>query len=210
MGLHNPFGGGGEGPEMEWKVVLPRDQRVAAILCSFANGCGGVLRVGVADGGAAVGLADPKNVHKELIRIARELLVGEVRWTAREVHPEGKTVVEVHVEAAEDRPVAVWGQDGKNEVYVRDGSSTRRADTAEIRALEHSRRHAHRLQDKHARLMRAVARARPARLAAVARTAHMGKGNARQALVQLEETGLVMIREDGTYWISPEGHRHLR
>lgn len=201
---------GAEGPEMEWKIVLPRDERVAATLCSFANGCGGTLRVGVADGGAPVGLQDPRGVLGEVQRIARDLLVGDVRWSAREVHQDEKTILEVRVEEAEQRPVAVWGGDGENEVYVRDGSSTRRADPAEIRALEHAQPRMHRLEEKHERLMRAVIRDRPARLTAVARAAHMGKRNARRALVQLEETGLVMIREDGTYWISPVGHRHLR
>jgi len=37
----------------------------------------------------------------------------------------------------------------------------------------------------------------------------MGKKNAKRALVQLEENGLVMIRADGSYWLSPAGYRQL-
>jgi hypothetical protein len=117
--------------------------------------------------------------------------------------------LDIRVEPSIQRPVAVWGAAGEDVVFVRDGSSTRRADGAESRALKYSDPRTHRLEDKHQRLLRAILRERPARLAAVARTAHMGKQNAKRALVQLEENGLIMIREDGDYWLSPAGYRFL-
>ncbi len=209
MGHRNRARGGSEGPELEWKVVLPKDERVAATICSFANGCGGLLRVGISDGGEPVGLADPGAVRGELERIVRELLVGEVRLAISESQAQGKCVLEVCVEPSAERPVAVWAEDGEDVVFVRDGSSTRLADGMESRALGHSDPHTHRLEGKHGRLLRAILRERPARLAAVARTAHMGKKNAKRALVQLEENGLVMIRADGSYWLSPAGYRQL-
>ena len=45
-----------EGPECEWKVILPRNSRIAHTICAFANGVGGTLWIGVADDGRVVGL----------------------------------------------------------------------------------------------------------------------------------------------------------
>lgn len=205
---------GVEGPEIEWKERLPRAERLARIMASFANGLGGTLWVGIRDDGLVVGVGKPEDVAHELRRVARELLIGEASVEVARYSIGVRTLVFARVEAAEVRPVLAPGRDGTPMAFVRDGASTRIAARALVRAWKqaHSPR---RLDIRERRILTEIlAQSRfdlpGSKLPEVARSGRMGLRAARRALVELERQGLVSDRGQGRYGLTPEGHRRAQ
>ncbi len=196
-----------EGPECEWKVRLPRADRIARTICAFANGVGGTLWVGVADDGRLVGCDDPDAVRASIERVAAHLDPPQTVQCARR-RAEGVTLLEVRVPRAQG-PVRVWESGGRGLVYVRDGSSTRAAGAATVRAMERSGDARVRLDETLTKLLRAIA-ARPSRLSEITKDVKWGQRNARRGLVTLVRAGLVQERADRRFWVTPKGHRKVQ
>jgi len=199
---------GSEGPEREWKEVLPRKDRIANTLCAFANGEGGTLLVGVRDDGQVVGLANPEFVKADLERVAAGLEPPQtIKASIRKV--EGCVLLEVRV-APSSEPVSVTGPDGELCVYVRDGSSSRLASKAEARALARVSGGRTRIDSTARRLLEEISRSRTPTLATIARAVRLGERAARRRLVPLIQAGLVLEKADRRLWLTPHGHRRLR
>lgn len=195
---------------MEWKVRLPRAERLARILSAFANGAGGTLLVGVRDDGTVVGVDDPVLVRREILRIAREGVAPPLRLAIRRRPGADQHVVEVQVPASAV-PVGVLRPQGEVVPYVREGSSSRPAGTRERRALERGPvRAGGGLNDLERRLLAVLARRGPEPVAALAHALRVGKRSARRAAVACVRAGLVLEKEDGRLWLTPQGHERLR
>lgn len=200
-----------EGPESEWKEILPRSQRVARTLSAFANGLGGRFWVGVRDDGLAVGVGRPEEVIEELGRIAKIHLVPPQEIHLRR-HPMGdRVLVEARVTASKERPVLAPGRDGELFAFHRDGASTRRAPRALIRAW-HSGGGRASIEPKERRLLRHIRDC--ARhfepgptVSELSRAVRMGQRAVRRILVDLMGRGLVTEREGRRYGLTPEGYR---
>lgn len=199
-----PWKPGREGPTVEWKVVLPRSDRVAATICAFANGVGGTLIVGVSDAGEVVGVDDPAAVRRALEEIATERIAPPARLRIRSITVAGCVVVEARVPASADGPVAVLGRSAGCTVYLREGSSSRPADARELRALAR-RSPPVALVDEDRRVLAAL-RKKSLRTADLARVARLGARAAKRAAVRLVRAGYVLERDDGRLWITPAGH----
>ena len=114
----------GEGEEIEFKLRL--DREAARTLCGLANHRGGLLLIGVNDEGKPIGA--PKDSLERL-----NSLLGSI-------HPRPKVRTEwVEVEGA--KVLAIWVEAGGrvyrlgDDVYIRVGSSTRKASPEEIASL---------------------------------------------------------------------------
>ncbi len=197
---------GPEGPELEWKERLPRLERVAALLAAFANGNGGRLLVGVRDDGSVRGAGDLA-ATREAIREAHRRLEPRPRLAFERLSRGGRVILAVRVSPSRE-PVAVVGPAGRRTLYVRDGSSTRRADAQEARALARVERGT-RVDRELRELLAAVAAARPKTLAGIARAARRGERATRRGLVRLARAGLALERADGRWWLTPRGHARL-
>ncbi len=200
-----------EGPESEWKEMLPRAQRVARTFSAFANGVGGRFWVGVRDDGLAVGVGRPKDVIDELRRIAETLLVPAHAIQVERHRLGDRILVEARVLPAEVRPVLAPGRDGEFFPFHRDGASTRRAPRALIRAWQNEAASGS-IDPKGRRLLRQIRdRSGPMEpgptLGELSRAVHMGQRAVRRALVDLTCRGLVTERDGRRYGLTPEGHR---
>lgn len=198
---------GPEGPEMEWKRRLPRGDRIAATLASFANGCGGTVLIGVEDSGEVLGVPAPEAVEAELLRVSRELLDPPLALSLSRRSLDSKSIVVVRVAPAR-APVSVL-RDGERVIYLRDGSSTRKATRTEAGLLARGTHAGTRLDDTAFRLLAAVPSTNPPTVTGIANVVKMGQRGARRILVRLMQAGLVMERGSGRFWVTPRGHRRV-
>ena len=128
----------GEGRRLEFKRGLPQAERVARILCAFANTNGGMLLVGVSDRGALLGVPNAREVAAALRAAARELVVPplDVQLVAVALAEQGgMRVVCCSVPLSPARPHRVQHPDGREETVVRVGSSNRAAQGETLRAI---------------------------------------------------------------------------
>lgn len=195
----------GEGARVEFKRVLPRDERAARTLCAFANTRGGLLLVGVTDGGRIHGVHQPELVTGKLARISREVLVPSLPIVTQVVEVGGPRVVACSVSRSRTRPHAVLLALGEKEILVRVGSSNRVADGATLEALARgggSRGGASGLESEIVDWVRGQRRhpSRPAGGATVERFAaarNIGEARARRAFLRLERRGLLVAHGAG-------------
>lgn len=200
-----------EGPECEWKELLPRSERVARTFAAFANGVGGALWVGVRDDGRAVGVSRPDEVVLELERIASALVVPPLPLTVERHEHAGRTLLKARVGRAIGRPVLAPGRDGTLNAFHRDGASTRIAPRALVRSWERASP-SRSLEPRARRVLREIGErshhdGTGPNLAEVARLGRLGKRAARRMIVDLVQRGLVTERDGGRYGLTPEGHR---
>ncbi len=198
---------GPEGPEMEWKLRLPRGDRIAATLAAFANGCGGTVLIGVQDSGAVIGVPAPADVEAEVRRVSWELLDPPLELALSRRSCDSRVVVVVRVAPAR-APVSVL-RGGERVIFLRDGSSTRRATRAEAGLLARGSRAGTRLDDPAFRILAAVRGTSPPTVTAIAKAVKTGRRGARRILVRLMQAGLVMERGSGRFWVTPRGHRRV-
>jgi predicted HTH transcriptional regulator len=195
-----------EGPECEWKEILPRLDRVARTLAAFANGVGGRLWVGITDDGLRVGVADAKQVIADL-RSAGGLCEPQPVLNLRRHRDEGLLLVEARVKPTRPGPVGVL-VDGARRVYVRDGSTTR---PAEEEALHRMRRKdwpsRARLDKRAARVLNLLQTSGPLDQGEVASFASMSRQAAKRILVELVQADLAQEVQGRRYSLTPSGHR---
>lgn len=113
----------GEGQRLEFKQTLSRlDREIVA----FANSAGGTVLVGVEDAGAVVGVDTSNRVRSEIQAIARNCDPPVAIEVARPAHG----VLEVVVAEGAQKPYRC-----KEGFYLRQGATTQKLSTAEIRQL---------------------------------------------------------------------------
>lgn len=190
----------GEGPRVEFKRRLPRDERAARTLCAFANTRGGLLLVGVTDRGRVHGLHHPDEVSRRICLLGESLLSPALRVQVQVVEVHGPRVVACSVPFSRERPHAVLLPDGERQFLVRVGASNRIADgptLAALRLVRRARRGANPLEERILAWVENQAKnsAHPGGTATVARFArqlNLSENRARRAFVKLESLGLLV------------------
>ncbi len=192
---------GGEGARVEFKRVLPRDDRAVRTLCAFANTRGGLLIVGITDKGRVHGVHDPESVRARLESLAKTHVVPSLAVATQVVAVGGPRVVACSVPFSKARPhEARLDESGGAEVLVRVGASNRIADGPTLAALRRntvSRNGRNALEDAIVGWIRTQTRirARPsgsATVAGFARAFNVGEARARRTFVRLENRGLLI------------------
>lgn len=194
----------GEGPRVEFKRRLPRDERAARTLCAFANTRGGLLLVGVTDRGRVHGLHHPDEVSQRICALGESFLSPALRVEVQVIEVHGPRVVACSVPFSRERPHAVVMPDGERQFLVRVGSSNRIADgptLAALRLATRARRGSNALEENILSWVRSQTRsAQPggtATVARFARQANVGENRARRAFVKLESLGLIVGHGSG-------------
>lgn len=190
----------GEGPRIEFKRRLPREDRAARTLCAFANTRGGLLLVGVTDRGRVHGLHHPEEIEFKLGELAARWIAPALAIEVQTVEVHGPRVVACSVPFSSVRPHAVVLPGGATQYVVRVGASNRVADGATLAALRSSRRHRRGLSSLEESILDWVRRhASDARMpggtATVARFARLhelSEARVRRLFVKLEGLGLLV------------------
>lgn len=126
-----------EQPNYDFKVQLPKKEKLAQEVCGFANSeCGGYMLVGIDKNGKPIGLAKGKNLDDIQLQITN-VIYDSCRPKPRFEflvfdNPENTitSIIVAKIYALERKPCMVQGK-----VYVRSGPSVRSADSEEIRRL---------------------------------------------------------------------------
>ncbi|MBL8860053.1 MAG: ATP-binding protein [Planctomycetes bacterium] len=190
----------GEGMRVEFKRVLPRDERAARTLCAFANTRGGLLLVGVTDRGRVHGLHRPDEVQARLDELARRWIEPALDIRVQVVDVHGPRVVACSVPFSRIRPHALLLGTGERQFLVRVGASNRIADGPTLTALRLSRRNRRGLSKLEETILEWVRRHGPtpklpggtATIARFARLHNLSEARARRLFIKLEGLGLLV------------------
>ena len=108
----------GEHQQQDFKFAITDSKKIARSLSAFSNTDGGRLLIGVKDNGNIAGVRSDEEYY--MIEAAAALYCRpEVAFEAKSWEVEGKTVLEIKVEAAEKRPVVAPAKDDKWMAFVR-------------------------------------------------------------------------------------------
>jgi predicted HTH transcriptional regulator len=129
-----------EGKTREYKRDLSSPTKPLRTIVAFANSAGGQLVVGVGDDGAVVGVADPLAEEERLANLIAESIEPQLVPAIDLATVAGVTVLVVEVPLSTRRPHYMKAQGIDGGVYVRLGSTTRRADPALVAELERTAR----------------------------------------------------------------------
>lgn len=125
-----------EGKTLEFKRDLSSPRGVLRSLVAFANTAGGVLLIGVEDGTSHVrGVADPLDLEERLANLISDTVVPRLVPEIEIVSWRYTQVVAVEIYPSPARPHHVGGEGPENGVYVRVGSTNRRADADLVEGL---------------------------------------------------------------------------
>ena len=126
----------GESKTLELKEALPsRAERWVKTIIAFSNSAGGKLVVGVSDGGAVVGVDDPRCIADDIANAIDDLCEPQVMPRIRAEELDGREVVVVEVQPGTATPYHLKGDGEETGTYIRLGATTRSADEASLREL---------------------------------------------------------------------------
>lgn len=132
-----------ESPRLEFKEQLPSNDKLAALICAFANSLGGDLMIGVEDGThRLVGVQESEvlAIEEKIAAISAINISPIVFPVIKSIRYKDTTVILVHIDMGFQRPYRVIAGPEKGKVFVRIGSTTRQADSASEESMRlHSR-----------------------------------------------------------------------
>ena len=130
---------GGESATLEFKETCPIPWKIGRVIASFANAAGGVIVVGVDDGGNIVGTSDPE---KEIgvLELALEYCDPRPALRIETLRHDLKDIVVARVEANEFPLITHVDCDGHDVAYFRVGRETRPVDREVVKLAVKLRR----------------------------------------------------------------------
>ena len=132
-----------ESRRLEFKEVFPKGDQVAKTAVAFANGAGGRIVFGVKDSPRKfIGIPD-NQIFKTEERITNSVFDLCAPSIVPEIYiqsVEGKSFLVVEIYPGSQKPYGIKKPGRPNEVYIRVGSSNRKASAETIEALERHRR----------------------------------------------------------------------
>ncbi|MBN2849000.1 MAG: putative DNA binding domain-containing protein, partial [Coriobacteriia bacterium] len=130
-----------EGKTLEFKRDASSAGPILKTVCAFANTAGGTLLIGIEDRtGSVVGVSDPLDSEERLASIIADGITPHLLPEIEIIPWRDTHVLAVQVHLGSSRPYHLTAEGPDNGVYVRLGSTNRRADAALIAELGRSAR----------------------------------------------------------------------
>jgi predicted HTH transcriptional regulator len=111
--------GQGEHVRLEFKRSLSSSYRIARTLAAFANTSGGVLLIGITDGGKTVGVASEFREMDKIEVAAEKLIQPSLAISYETLSPDGRLVLIISIPESDEKPHYVVDESGKRTIYVR-------------------------------------------------------------------------------------------
>ena len=108
----------GEHQQQDFKYCINDSKKIAKSLVAFANTDGGRLLIGVKDNGKIAGVRTDEEFY--MVEAAAKIFSNPpITFSTKQWQVEGKTVLEIGIEASEDKPHFAKDETGKWLAYVR-------------------------------------------------------------------------------------------
>ena len=128
-----------EGKTLEFKRDLSSPKNILKTLVAFANTAGGRLIIGVEDGSKEViGVSDPLDEEERICNLIADSIKPRLVPNVELISIEDKTLLKVEVYPSGSRPHWLKKEGPEEGVYVRLGSTNRKADRELIAELKRS------------------------------------------------------------------------
>ncbi|MDX9945347.1 MAG: putative DNA binding domain-containing protein [Azonexus sp.] len=124
----------GEGSGTEFKTDIRNLETIARTVCAFLNTQGGTVFCGVDDKGRVVGIEDATSHTQSIHAFLIGSITPKALFTVNIDEEDEKFIVSIDVPEGKDRPYVFAGS-----VYVREGASTRMADSERLRDMLQSK-----------------------------------------------------------------------
>lgn len=110
--------GEGEHTQQDFKFEISDARKIAKSLSAFSNTIGGRLLIGVKDNGRIAGIRSDEEIY--MIEAAAQVYCEpQVEFGLKNYRIEGRTVLEVTIPEAENKPVLAKDENGKGWAYLR-------------------------------------------------------------------------------------------
>lgn len=110
--------GEGEHTQQDFKSEISDARKIAKSLSAFSNTIGGRLLIGVKDNGRIAGIRSDEEIY--MIEAAAQVYCEpQVEFGLKNYRIEGRTVLEVTIPEAENKPVLAKDENGKGWAYLR-------------------------------------------------------------------------------------------
>ena len=120
----------GESESLEFKESLKLKEEIGETVSAFSNSDGGVVLVGISDGGGVPGVDIGKNSVEELANYIKRNTDPQIFPSVKILERGGKNIVIVEVEESAEKPVFF-----KNHCYKRVGKTNQMISSSELRKL---------------------------------------------------------------------------
>ncbi|WP_372650572.1 helix-turn-helix domain-containing protein, partial [Draconibacterium sp.] len=108
----------GEHQQQDFKFCINDSKKIAKSLVAFANTDGGRLLIGVKDNGKIAGISSDEEFY--MIEAAAKIYSKpQIDFTTHQWQIEGKTVLEIGIEASDKKPYFAKDENGKWLAYIR-------------------------------------------------------------------------------------------
>ncbi|MBF0432811.1 MAG: putative DNA binding domain-containing protein [Fibrobacteria bacterium] len=128
-----------ESNKLEFKEIFPKKEKLASILCSFANSIGGDLIIGVEDGTKRpIGLPENKilELEEKISSISAVNIYPTIFPIIKIIRYKDVLLLVVHLDMGYQKPYRIVTGSNAKKTFVRVGSSTRVADPATVKFME--------------------------------------------------------------------------
>ncbi len=191
----------GEGTRVEFKLRAPSADRLAKLICAFANTSGGHILMGVDDGAIVEGVEDIGETRDAIDRALMMVTpTPEVRITELRLDEE-RVVVMCAVGRGRDKPCRAANARGGEAAYIRVGSAIMPVPKGEEARLEREDAVRSRisLEKIHEKILKIVERNPGITLKKITQACNLSAYRVRKALVPLLQSGLVVEKNPGRY-----------
>jgi predicted HTH transcriptional regulator len=179
----------GENQQIDFKVTVAKNRKIAKTLVAFANTRGGKLLVGVRDDRQMIGV-DPEEEKFSIDHAARFFCKPEVTVHFEEVEDKyGKVILVVSVPESEQKPHFARDTHGEWQPFVRVNDQCLLAGKAALRAMQQSRKILVALNQKERSLLSYLAQHQRITVKQYAHLVNISERRARRSLIDLVQAG---------------------
>lgn len=129
----------GEHVHQDFKFAISDSRKIARSISAFANTEGGRLLIGIKDNGSIAGIKSEEEIY--MIEAAATMYcTPPVSVSTRTYRVDGKSVLEVDITEASDKPVCAIDENGRPWAYVRIHDENIRATVIHLDIWKHNRK----------------------------------------------------------------------
>ena len=188
----------GEHEHQDFKYQITDARKIARSISAFANHSGGHLLIGVKDNGSIVGVSSEEEIYM-IEQAAQMYCRPEQKVQFKIFRVEGKSVVKVDIDEADDKPVKAPDDNGQWRTYFRVADENVLASATHVKVMKHASQPSPEdvvinLTEKEELLLSYLQNHGGITLSGFERLAHISFHSAQRTVVKLCEMGIIDLQ----------------